>query len=272
VFSFFLLFVILFTKSAFAQTTTPVATSSANILINEYMADATPEWVELVNNNNFSVSIANWKLGDSTTNTKPIPSTTIPPNGYFTFDIAGFFLNNNSDSVKIIDSSDTLIDSTSYTSTSPTYSWTKNTSWCLAIQSKGSSNNSCYVTPTPIPTSTSVPTSTSAPTATLIPSNTSTPTPSNSPTTTKYPTSTPLPTLEIFPTLPPEPTAVIEPTVYLPDAPTISDPQVLGDMIFPTPTKTPSKFTTSPTTIAIIFIILGGILLLIPILLIKFNR
>jgi hypothetical protein len=263
-----LILFVIFTSGTFAQSVTPISTTSTNIIINEYMPDASPEWVELQNNNNFDVSISGWTIEDAASNIKTIPSKTIPANGYFSFDIAGSYLNNDGDTFRIKDSLNIIVDSASYTSSSPSYSWSKNTSWCLTASSKDAPNNSCYVSPTPIPTNTTVPSNTPIPTSTQVPSST------------PYPTSTPIPTLK--PTTVPTPTIplvfetpVIEPTPQLIDIGETKTEQTLGitDMITPTPTEAShSAFSLSPTLISTLFIIVGLLLLIIPFIIVKLKK
>ncbi|MFA5895188.1 MAG: lamin tail domain-containing protein [Candidatus Shapirobacteria bacterium] len=260
-----------------APTATPSATTtpsaSTNIVLSEFMANASPEWVEIRNNSSSPKSISGWKLRDSTENSRNIPSTTIPAYGFYVFETNTFLNNDSVDQVRIFDESNTLVDSTSYASADNVYSWTKNPNWCLAVQSKGSSNNSCLAsTPTPSPTITSTPSPTPLPTGTPGPTSPPSATP------TPYPTSTPIPSLAPIPTDLPEPTAVVEPTPNLTPSilgDTIVDQSGIEDLIFPTPTPKLNNVTktfSSPTLLAIIFISLGGFLLLIPVVMIKLRQ
>lgn len=247
-------------KTILAQTATDTPAPVTNILISEFMADAPAEWVEIYNANPTSVTLNDWKLGDSTANTKPIPNSTIPAYGHLAVDISGLFLNNDNDSVKIINNLGTIVDSTSYSSTSSTFSWSKNATWCLTTPSKGSSNNSCQVptsTNTPIPSATSVPTNTPYPTSTSAPSATSTPVVTKSLTPT------------ITPTFTPEPTALIEPTSLL--EPTEAEIQIT-DIVRATPTPKSSKPINTSAIISGIFIGLGIILLAVPLIVLKLKK
>jgi len=287
VLGYLLIFFLFSVRGVFAQSPTasitlaPTATPSATatptpaitIVLSEFMANASPEWVELHNKGSLPKSITGWKLRDSTETSKNIPSTTIPANGYFVFEFSSFLNNDSVDQVRIFDETNTLIDSTVYSTTSNVYSWNKNSSWCLAIQSKGSGNNSCLdATPTLTPTITPTPSPTGLPTATPGPAATPTITP------TPYPTATPIPSLAPIPTDAPEPTAIIEPTPDISPSilgDTIDDQSGIGDLVFPTPTPKLSpvaKSFTSPTLLAVIFISLGGILLLIPVVMIKLRQ
>lgn len=251
----------------------PTSTPAVNVSLSEFMANASPEWIELRNTSNTPKSLSGWKLRDSTDNSKNIPSTTIPANGYYVFEFSSFLNNDSVDQVRIFDDANVLIDSTSYATTSNVYSWNKNSTWCLAVQSKGSSNNSCLdATPTPTPSPTGTPTLTPTPTNTPGPTATPTITP------THYPTFTPIPSVAPMPTDLPEPSPIIEPTPEVTSnilGDTIDDQSGISDLIFPTPTPKINNVTkafTSPTLLAVIFISLGGFLLLIPMIMIKLRQ
>lgn len=284
---YLIIFFLISVRGIFAQSSTPVVTTAptatpsatptvsatASIVLSEFMANASPEWVELRNTSNTPKSLSGWKLRDSTDTSRNIPSTTIPAYGYYVFEISSFLNNDSVDQVRIFDDSNTLVDSTSYATTSNVYSWSKNTAWCLAVQSKGSGNNSCEnATPTPTPSPTGTPTPTSTPTNTPGPTSTPTITP------TRYPTFTPIPSVAPMPTDLPEPSPVIEPTPEVTTSilgDSIDDQSGIGDLIFPTPAPKINNVTkafTSPTLLAVIFISLGGFLLLIPVIMIKLRQ
>jgi hypothetical protein len=240
------------------------------------MPNSSPnEWIEIYNKGNMPASIDGWKISDSTTTSKNIPSTTIPVNGYYVFEFSSGYLNNDTDQVKLMDNTGTIVDSTTYNTTSSTYSWSKSSTWCLAVQSKGSSNNSC-ANITPTPTTTPTPSNTPSPTLTPYPTSTVGPSPTATTTPTRYPTFTPIPTVAPLPTEGPEPTVVIEPTATIaPEVLGDSDQSTIGDIIFPTPTPKTlaiSKQIISPTVLAAAFVGIGGVLLLIPIIMIKLRQ
>ena len=175
-----------------ASTSTPVPptltppTSYSNIYINEFLADPETgnEKVEIKNNNDFPVSLVNWKIDDVENDGKPPKpfSADIAPSGLFTIDLGDGFLNNNGDSVRLLDFNDTQKDKRDYSSSTKNLSWSKdrNGNWCQQNPSFNSENSDCQ------PVATSVPTPTSQPTATLTPmirvSLASTPSPTIKPT------------------------------------------------------------------------------------------
>lgn len=169
----------------------PVGRASvyAAVLINEICpkecgAEKT-QWIELYNNGNNLVSLAEWKLenvgGDKKTYTIP-PETTIVANGFATFSQAQTAINlySEGDTVKLFDAGNAVVDSQGYPSilgynTSMGRSvdgagvWTICTGW-----TKHLTNNCPAPTNTPTPLPTKMPTSTPSPT--LTPSSTVRPT------------------------------------------------------------------------------------------------
>jgi len=130
-----------------------------------------------------------------------------------------------------------------------------------------------YVVPSSAPSPTSLPT--------YIPSNTpapsNTPTPSLTPTPTKTPTSTPKPSNTPYPTVSPAPleTPINEPlpTDNLSLEPTSTDTLGIQDLIKPTPAKSPkTKFNFPTQILPVLFIGLGGVLLLSPLIIAKLKK
>ncbi len=256
---------------------TSVVNPSSGIYINEFMPapEDNQEWVEIYNDNDYAVTLENWKfddLADGGGQPKELGTIVFGPKEIKTYDLGGGYLNNTDDWVRLLNQSSELKDSYHYSSISSTLSWSKvSGSWCLTTPSKGSVNSPCPsptttpITPTPTSTLTPVPTATKTPT----------PTPTITPTT--RPTATPIPTIAIIPTEPPL-TPVIEPTsslLSLEPSPTISE-DILGisDIIKISPTSSPSKsFNGIPSNlIAIIFIAIGGLLLLAPLVITRVRK
>ncbi len=126
------------------------------------------------------------------------------------------------------------------------------------------------LTPTPIPTSTPLPTNTPSPT----PVNTNTPVPTNTSTLTPTPTNKPT-------TIPTATTAPWPTDTPLPELTPINDPipsAIIGGPPALTPTNAPSVLSVSTTTksfasyLPLIFIVTGGVLLLIPLILTKIRK
>ncbi|MBI5449548.1 lamin tail domain-containing protein [Candidatus Gottesmanbacteria bacterium] len=201
----------------------------AAVVINEILSNPSgsssedTEFIELYNNGGTSVDISDWKLDDiDSGGSSPytiISGTNIAAGEFLVFEKSqtNVALNNADDSARLLDSSNVLIDSYSYSSTIEDISFGRTTdgggSWvvCQSL-TKGSSNACLAPTATPAPTLTPTPTATPTPTSTPVPTPTKTTTPA--------PTSTPVP-----------PTAAAIPT----KTPTS------------TPTKAPTPMQSSPT-------------------------
>lgn len=168
----------------------------ASIVLNEFLPNPLgsddAEWIELYNSGTSLQDLSNWKLDDvdgGGTSPYTIASgTAIASEGFLVFDKSktNIGLNNDGDTVRLVNSLGAVVDSYTYTSTSDDISFGRSDdgggSWmtCKGM-TKGSSNN-CPL-PTPIPTATPVPTPTVTPT--------STPSPTLAPTVTLTPSPTP---------------------------------------------------------------------------------
>ena len=98
-----------------------------DILINEYVANAATEWVELYNNTGSDLDISGFYVDDIAGGggaPKVIPaSTIITAGGYYVMTFSSF-LNNGGDDVRFIDPTQTVVhDGTSYTTATADHSW-----------------------------------------------------------------------------------------------------------------------------------------------------
>lgn len=124
----------------------PIRNSSVEkpkIIINEILAnpvgsDNTSEFIELKNIGDTTICLNNWQVQDGSKSVYEIYNeyyslSFIRPNQFFVIyrDISKIALNNNGDSVKLIDNNGTLIDSISYTDAKENISYARNTnnSW-----------------------------------------------------------------------------------------------------------------------------------------------
>lgn len=173
----------------------------AALFINEFSsATSNSDWVEIYNSDSSPVDLSAYILRDSTDSNKLDLSGMINGNSFQVFEWNNK-LNNEGDTIKLLKTDETSVDQVVYgiSGSVPAPSGTQTAgrspdgsqTWVLfANDTKGSSNNSSTVVPTPTPT--------------LVPTNTPTPTP------TKAPTSVPTPTPT--PTLAPTPSSKITPT------------------------------------------------------------
>jgi len=98
-----------------------------DVVINEYVANAAVEWVELYNTTGTSLDLSGYYIDDIAGGggaPQAIPGgTTIPAGGFYTMDL-GSYLNNGGDDVRLLDPAQTtVIDSTSYAFSTTGYSW-----------------------------------------------------------------------------------------------------------------------------------------------------
>lgn len=118
------------------------------------------EWVELKNENDFSVTLEAWQIDDQEGASLPQTfSTTIASQGFFVLKLGASKLNNNGDTVRLINQQGTVKDTYTYKSSTNGKSWSKNSSsWCETDPSRAAANNSCLFSPTSTPTPTPSPT------------------------------------------------------------------------------------------------------------------
>lgn len=180
---------------AFVFLILPLASKTyAAVVINEFLPNPSgpssedTEWIELFNTEGSPVILDNWKLDDiegGGASPYTIASgTAIQANGYLSFEksVTGVGLNNTGDTIRLINSSGTVVDSYSFTSTTEDISIGRTIDGdgsfvTCQTQTKGSPNNCVIPTSTPTLTLTPTKTPTNAPTNT--PTNTPTPTPAS---------------------------------------------------------------------------------------------
>ena len=152
--------------------------SYENIYISEAMVNpetGNNEWVEIYNDNNFSVTLVDWFIDDleNAGSTPKIFSLEIPGKDYRVFNLSSSVFNNDGDSIRLLDFNKSLKDSFEYGSSTQEKSWGRtdlnNDNFCLQEPSYELSNNSC-LNPTITPHQTPIPSTikTSTPTKTII--------------------------------------------------------------------------------------------------------
>lgn len=203
----FALFILLFPSPIFA----------ADVVINEFLPNASQEWVEFYNTIDSQVDLSNYFFDDDKDfNSDSGSSAKIPLSGLLSshstcyVDLSSF-LNNNGDSPTLLKLDGNIEDTYTYASSSADRSYARvpdGGNWQMD-QTPTKSSNKCSdlapsptLTPTPTPTLTPTPTNSPTPTSTSTSStSTNTPTPTKTPTPKKTPTPTKTPTPLFSPTL-----------------------------------------------------------------------
>ncbi len=176
----------------------PAAFASSTVVINEFIPDGNPEWVEFYNASSSAEYLKNYYLDDDTSFTqdggshgstkKILTSLDVNNPTYPYIELSSPIFNNDGDQIVLFDASGNIIDQYSYTeSPGKEVSIGRNPDntgsfFALINPTKGSANSSPQPSATPSPTPTLSPTSTPKPTATATPVPTNTPTPAFNPT------------------------------------------------------------------------------------------
>lgn len=135
------------------------------------------EWVELYNDNEFPVTLKNWKIDDVENGGSSPKSFSLVIGGYSfaSFDISSSMFNNDGDDVRLLDENNTLHDSFTYETAEQGNSIGRmdflTNVYCIQPPSRSLVNNACLsdhiITMTPTPTKKPSPTPTKYPTASL---------------------------------------------------------------------------------------------------------
>lgn len=116
------------------------------------------EWIELYNDNDFSVSLHNWYIDDleNEGSSPKLFSLEIPPKQYGVFELSSSLFNNGGDSVRLLDTNKNEKDTFEYSSAVQGKTFGRisfeSDLFCLQNPSKNVPNNPC-IEPTPQPTS-----------------------------------------------------------------------------------------------------------------------
>ncbi|MBI5127436.1 lamin tail domain-containing protein [Candidatus Roizmanbacteria bacterium] len=150
-------------------TPTITAISYNNIFISEIMTHPelnNNEWVELYNNNDYSVTLINWLIDDleNSGSSQRMFSLEIPAKSYKIYSLTSSIFNNSGDTIRLLDFNKTLKDDFEYNSSIQGKTWGRidlsNDNFCLQEPSYELINNGCL---NPSPTLTVVPKMTNIP-------------------------------------------------------------------------------------------------------------
>ncbi len=136
----------------------PIPVSYDNIFLSEvypYPNTGENEWVEIYNNNDFSVELVDWYFDDiENGGSSPKSITlTIEAKNYVILDLTSSIFNNSGDGVRLLDFNKFLKDSFEYTGGEKGKSWARNSfdsdEFCQQEPTKNSINGNCINSPLP---------------------------------------------------------------------------------------------------------------------------
>ncbi|PIP52941.1 hypothetical protein COX08_03790 [Candidatus Beckwithbacteria bacterium CG23_combo_of_CG06-09_8_20_14_all_34_8] len=150
------------------NTPTPIPTATntndyENIKLSEIYASPESgenEWIEIYNENDFSVDLNSWYFQDNAGTYKELKDFSIGGKSYAYFAFGSGYLNNIGDSITLLNSDKQRKDilPATYPSLSKDQSWAKvGDDWCITVPSKGEANTQCQnqttatITPTNTP-------------------------------------------------------------------------------------------------------------------------
>ncbi len=163
-------------------TPTPTATTPSSIHLSEiypHPPSGQNEWLELYNSSGATALLRNWQLDDQV-NSGSSPRTIsldIGAYGYAVVEFTSALMNNDGDTVRLINPAGTVIETFTYGDSTESQSWGKSIptdqSWCRQNPTRGFANTFCIQpTSTPVPTATPTSKTGTAPKATPQPTST----------------------------------------------------------------------------------------------------
>lgn len=147
-------------------TPTPVFSDISHIFISEVMIypdKGNNEWIELYNDNNFSVDLVDWYIDDlENAGSSPKKFTVhIESKNYAVIELSSSIFNNDTDSLRLLNPQKTELESLEYFSPKATKSMGRTTFesdvLCNQDPSKNMKNNSCLLEISPTPRETPIP-------------------------------------------------------------------------------------------------------------------
>jgi len=153
-------------------TPTPTVVTPDSITLSEVYPQPSGddnEWIEIFNDSDREAYLRDWYIDDVADggSAPRVFSMNIAPQSFGVIEFSQQLLNNDSDTVRLLNPQKVLVESFSYSDSQEDLSIAKSdlhgSAWCLQTPSRGATNNSCIA---PSPTPTKRPTSTPRPTAT----------------------------------------------------------------------------------------------------------
>ena len=105
------------TTSETSSTTTNISYPLGTLLINEFVSDpikGEKEWVEIVNPNNTVISLDDWEISESSGRKSALPNTTLRYNQVAVAEFSSGALNNDTDTITLLDPNGEIIDQIVY--------------------------------------------------------------------------------------------------------------------------------------------------------------
>ncbi len=99
---------------ASVETPTASAFAAGTLAINEFVSDATEEWIEIVNASGGDVSLSEWTVRDATGKATSLPELTLGAGQFAVIANPKGKLNNDGDTITLLDPSGAVIDQISY--------------------------------------------------------------------------------------------------------------------------------------------------------------
>ena len=132
--------------------------SSGQVVVNEFSANGSDDWVELYNTTDQSIDVTGWNLRDSTATNHKALTGSIAAHGFMVVDFSNY-LNVNQDTIRLLNTSDAVIDTIDYnTSGAILYpgagqttarTWDGGSTWAVGASTQGATND---VTAPSVPT------------------------------------------------------------------------------------------------------------------------
>ncbi|MBP6994302.1 lamin tail domain-containing protein [Candidatus Woesebacteria bacterium] len=160
--------------SSGATTPTPTQVPPNNIYLSELYVNTNSgehEWIELYNDNRYTVELANWKVRDASDQIIATINMTLDAYRYGVVELTSDRMNNTNEQIYLLNPSGVTMDSFTYETSEKGVSWGRSTSnfssWCLQSPSRSAYNYSCISQPTTTPISSGGTNSTPTPTTRL---------------------------------------------------------------------------------------------------------
>lgn len=156
------------------MTPTPTQVPPNNIYLSELYVNTNSdehEWIELYNDNRYTVELNNWKVKDASNQVIATINMVLDAYRYGVVELMSDRMNNTNEQIYLLNPSGLTVDSFTYETSEKGISWGRSpgnfSSWCLQNSSRGAYNYSCLPQPTTTTTSSNITGNTPTPTTRL---------------------------------------------------------------------------------------------------------